>query len=385
MASISVRQNRNGSTAYVVRVYAGRDEAGHSRYLSKTYTPAPGMGKNRIDKQLQETCAALERKARSPSASRPGLSFFDYVQHYLQKKSISVSEYTLQSYRVTLQKACCYLGSLPLADIRTHHLDGMTRRMMEEESQYGKAYSASYIRHVQTLVKNCLSMACSEGLLPENPADGGQFALLRRVPKDPVFLELDEARHFVRTALAEPDLRVRSMVLLYLYTGIRMEELCGLAWKDVDFSGQQICVRRASVYVPGQGVITKDPKTRAGTRVIRADPAVFAALAEYRESLADSSPESRLFTKKDGTPLIPGTTAVWLQRFEERNGLKRVTPHKLRHTFATLQIAYGTDIRTVAGVMGHSSPMTTLTIYAHQVKEASQKAALAMSEMLTPK
>lgn len=62
-----------------------------------------------------------------------------------------------------------------------------------------------------------------------------------------------------------------------------------------------------------------------------------------------------------------------------------MTPHKLRHTYATLQIAYGTDIRTVAGVMGHSSPMTTLTIYAHQVREASEKAARAMSEMLTPK
>ena len=78
-------------------------------------------------------------------------------------------------------------------------------------------------------------------------------------------------------------------------------------------------------------------------------------------------------------------TRIWLQAFEKRNGLRLVTPHKLRHTFATLQIAYGTDIRTVAGVMGHSSPMTTLTIYAHQVREASEKAARAMSEMLTPK
>ena len=97
------------------------------------------------------------------------------------------------------------------------------------------------------------------------------------------------------------------------------------------------------------------------------------------------SENSRIYTKQDGSPIIPGTTRIWLQAFEKRNGLRLVTPHKLRHTFATLQIAYGTDIRTVAGVMGHSSPMTTLTIYAHQVREASQKAALAMSEMLTPK
>jgi integrase len=246
---------------------------------------------------------------------------------------------------------------------------------------------------VQIVVKNCLAMAVREGYIEENPADSGRFPLLRQAPKEPVFLEQDEAQAFVRAALSEPDPKIRSMVLLYLYTGIRMEELCGLEWSDVDLKDAQIHVRRASVYLAGLGVITKDTKTRSGTRVIRADPSVFSTLEEYKEAKRSEwaarglpwSENSRIYTKQDGSPIIPGTTRIWLRSFEKRNGLRPVTPHKLRHTFATLQIAYGTDIRTVAGVMGHSSPMTTLTIYAHQVKEASQKAALAMSEMLTPK
>jgi integrase len=351
------------------------------------------MGKNRIDRNLQELCTALERKAGSASPLCPKLSFFDYAEHYLQKKSISVSEYTLQSYRLTLEKACRYLGDLALTEIRTQHLDGMVAQMRAGPSQYGKAYSCSYIRHVQIVVKNCLAMAVREGYLRENPADSSRFPLLRQTPKEPVFLEQDEAQAFVRAALSEPDPKIRSMVLLYLYTGIRMEDLCGLEWADVDWKDAQIHVRRASVYLAGRGVITKDTKTRSGTRVIRADPAVFSALEEYKEAKRSEraarglpwSESSRLFTKQDGSPIIPGTTRIWLRSFEKRNGLRPVTPHKLRHTFATLQIAYGTDIRTVAGVMGHSSPMTTLTIYAHQVREASQKAALAMSEMLTPK
>jgi integrase len=340
------------------------------------------MSKNRIDKTLQTIRAELERNAEHPSALHPGLRFSDYVQHFLQKKSISVSEYTLQSYRLTLEKACCYLGPLPLEDIRTEHLDAMTRRMMTESSQYDKNYSNSYIRHVQTLVRACLAMAVREGLLEENPADSSRFVFLRKMPKDPVFLELDEAQRFARAAMSEPDPKIRAMVLLYLYTGIRMEELCGLEWSDIDFAGCEIHVRRASVYIAGQGVVTKPTKTHSGTRVIRADPAVFSALRDLQGSKPAGG---RIFTKKDGGPLIPGTTRIWLRRFEEKNGLRPVTPHKLRHTFATLQIAYGTDIRTVAGTMGHSSPVTTLTIYAHQVKEASEKAARAMSDMLTPK
>ena len=246
-------------------------------------------------------------------------------------------------------------------------------------------------------------MDCYEGNVNPNDAAGAfQQALnrLRRthytppraVREDPAFLEKEEARAYIRAALNEEDLRDRSMVLLFLFTGIRMEELCGLQWGDIDFASGQICIRRASVYVPGRGVLTKEPKTRAGVRVLCADPAVFAALQAYllrcrKEMRATGNtpePDTKIFTKRDGGPLIPGTTAVWLRRFAQRHGLRPVTPHKLRHTFATLQIAYGTDIRTVAGVMGHSSPTTTLTIYAHQVKEASEKAARAMSEILSP-
>ena len=61
-----------------------------------------------------------------------------------------------------------------------------------------------------------------------------------------------------------------------------------------------------------------------------------------------------------------------------------MTPHKLRHTYATLQIAYGTDVRTVSGSMGHSTPTTTLNIYTHQLKQSLDAAADAMGEMLNP-
>jgi integrase len=393
MASIRVRQNKNGSTAYVVRVYAGSDENGRSRYLSKTYAPVPGTGKNKIRIILQDICADLESRANTSAALRPGLRFCDYARHFLQKKSLSVTAYTLQSYRLALKKACCYLGSVPLDELNARHLDDMTARMQAQTSQYGRPYSPAYIRHVQTLVKHCLDTAVQEGALAENPADRSCFTRIRQEGKTPVFLELEEAQRFAGAALSEGDPKIRCMVLLYLYTGMRMEELCGLEWRDIDFSAGTISVRRASVYVAGQGVITKDTKSRSGVRTIRADPIVFDALQAHLEAMKKAwekaalpwREDARLFTKRDGTPLIPGTTRIWLRRFEQRNGLKDVTPHKLRHTFATLQIAYGTDIRTVAGVMGHSSPMTTLTIYAHQVKEASEKASQAMSAMLNPK
>lgn len=88
--------------------------------------------------------------------------------------------------------------------------------------------------------------------------------------------------------------------------------------------------------------------------------------------------------RRDGSPIHPDAVGIWLKRFAKRYGLRPVTPHKLRHTYATLQIFYGTDIRTVAGCMGHSTPATTLNIYSHQVKSSARKASDAMSAILTP-
>ena len=393
MASISIRQNKNGSTAYVVRAYICRDAKGNARYLSRTYTPQPGMSKRKIERAVQELCAELDKKAKNTFALDSGRTFAEYAQHFIERKKMSCGEYTIHSYSFSLAKACEYIGHVPLDKLTGRHLDEMTLQMNRTRSQYGEPYSGAYIRHIQTMVRMVLGMAVKEGLLEVNIADSAHYSLPRANASEPDFLELNEAQQYIQAALDEPDLKIRSMVLLYLYTGVRMEELCGLEWQDIDYSRQDIHIRRASVYIAGEGVITKEPKTRSGVRVIRADPSLFAALKAYqnekRQMLMDMDTVLRedtpVFTRNDGGTLIPGTTAVWLRRFAKSHGFRPVTPHKLRHTYATLQIAYGTDIRTVAGVMGHSSPMTTLTIYAHQVREASEKAARAMSEMLTPK
>ena len=307
----------------------------------------------------------------------------EYSLHFLEEKQKTCEIYTIHSYRRALEKVCGYIGDLPLDRIRPAHLTEMTKRMKEEQSQYGMPYSAGFIHHVQNIVRVMLNFAVREGVLEENPIDRRYYSLPRKEPASPVFLELEEARAYIRAALEEEDPKIRAVVLLYLFTGIRMEELCGLEWADIDFAHCRIHIRRASVYVPGEGVLTKPPKTRSGTRTIGADPVLFEVLRAYKAET--DAAEGRLFTRRDGGPLIPGSTAVWLKRFAKKHGLRPVTPHKLRHTYASLQIAYGTDIRTVSGIMGHSSPMTTLTIYAHQVQAASDKAAAAMGEMLIPK
>ena len=76
------------------------------------------------------------------------------------------------------------------------------------------------------------------------------------------------------------------------------------------------------------------------------------------------------------------TIAGWLKDFQNRNNLKRVTLHGLRHSNITMLIANGIDIKTVSGRVGHSDIKTTLNIYAHYVKESDERASHVIDQLL---
>lgn len=393
MASVMKKVNHNGTVSYIIRVYLCRDAKGRAKYLSKTYTPLVPMSQAKIDKQIKEIIRELEDKAQSGYSSDAKQKFEAYAEHFLAVKSRSCQDYTIRTYRNELKTINQVIGQIPLEKLSVKDLDHFYFEISNLITQHGRAYSSTYIHHCCTLIRMVLGLAVKEEVLQKNVADKEHFTPPRAVRKDPEFLEPEEAKEFVRCALQEEDLRIRLMVMLYLYTGIRMEELCGLEWKDINFETREIRIERASIYIPGQRLITKETKNASSRRIIKADPLVFTVLAEYKDKYREKQAakngswinSDRLFVRSDGNPITPNMTALWLDKFTKKYGLRRVTPHKLRHTYATLQIAYDTDIRTVAGVMGHSSPITTLTIYAHQVKEASEKASRAMTEMLTPR
>ena len=392
MASITRKVNHNGSISYIIRVYLCRDDKGRARYLSKTYTPIPGTNETYIDKQIKELTRELEEKARNGYSFDAKQKFEAYAEHFLAIKARSCQPYTLRTYRNELKTINRAIGQIPLEKLTARDLDDFYYEVSSLITQYGRAYSTTYVHHCCTLIRMVLGLAVKEDILQKNVADRAHFTPPKAVRKEPEFLEPEEAREFVRCALREEDLRVRLMVLLYLYTGMRMEELCGLEWKDIRFDTGEIHIRRASVYIPGQRLITKETKNDSSNRIIKVDPLVLKAMREYLDWYNELRSakngkwknSDRLFIRSDGSPITPNSTGLWLDKFTAKYGLRRVTPHKLRHTYATLQIAHGTDVRTVSGTMGHANPTTTLNIYTHQLRNSLDVAARAMGDMLNP-
>lgn len=207
------------------------------------------------------------------------------------------------------------------------------------------------------------------------------------------YLDDEQAREYLLALLNEPDIRIRTVFITLLFTGLRRSELCGLEWQDIDFLESKILVRRASHYVPRVGVYESEPKTRGSARNITVMPFLMEVLSQYKEwqdniagTLGDAwkNEKQRLFTAQDGSPINPTIINGWSTMFHKKSGLPHVNPHALRHTFATLQLAAGVDWRTLASRTGHSNPSTLLNTYSHAIKSAQDKAAKKLDNMLLP-
>ena len=163
---------------------------------------------------------------------------------------------------------------------------------------------------------------------------------------------------------ASGDIRLHGIVLC-LYTGLRIGELLGLTWEDVDLENGIITVNK-TVYRgkddAGRGCLVVDrPKTKASNRLIPLPDYVIRML---EEDLRRSG--SRFVVPGKGGERMPVRTYQHLfRRLTERADVPRKGFHALRHTFATRAVESGMDIRTLADIMGHQNASVTLNRYAH--------------------
>ena len=175
----------------------------------------------------------------------------------------------------------------------------------------------------------------------------------------------------------------RTLVAMAIYTGMRISELLGLVWEDVDVDRGCVYVRaqlsRAHLGAPARRVA---PKTRAAVRQIPLTPQLAALLRRHRVNAESAAGSAWVFSTRDGRPL--GQRNVQrsaLHLAADAAGLRadgaRLRFHDLRHTFAShLIIDLGLDVVQVSRLMGHASPSTTLNIYAHMFHEARHAADL---------
>jgi integrase len=168
------------------------------------------------------------------------------------------------------------------------------------------------------------------------------------------------------------------MYYIELATGLRRGELLGLKWQDIDWKNGIIKVRRQVARVNGE-IVEAPLKTKNSYRAVTISQQAIEVLREQKRKTHDTY----VFPSPNGGPLSPDSVNNMLKRVLERAGIPKVRFHDLRHTFATIALQNGVNIKTVSGMLGHFSAGFTLDTYAHVTTSAQTEAAQTMGNVLS--
>lgn len=276
-----------------------------------------------------------------------------------------VSYNASEAYRTALQRTIDHFRGRPVDTIGADEIDAYIQYLA------GRGYSRRTVQQYRDLLNMIFNYAIVHRMATVNPV--GAVKLPAGLPKTRREIPSDEQLQRVREGV---NLEFGLFAFMLLYTGLRRGELLGLRWEDVDRAERVIHVRRA-VYFAGNSPQIKEPKTEAGRRdVILLDaladvlpPAGKGYIFGGEKPLTKSSLRKRwvMWARQAGLATAHETTK------KGRNGREytsttweaEVTPHQLRHAFATMLFDAGIDVKDAQEILGHASIQVTRDVYTH--------------------
>ncbi len=276
------------------------------------------------------------------------------------------------------------LGKVKLKTLTPIYLQKLYARLLKsgridrpESQNQPDGLSAKTVRNIHSVLYSACDKAVLERLIPFNPAIGCK--LPKKEHTEMKTLPLDGLNRF----LAEcKESGCFEAFYFALSTGLRRGELFGLKWDDLDMKSHIIHIQRQVQRIDGE-IVTTELKTKNAYRSILLGEDVIAMLKSLKEKQKnDGLPSEYIFCSPTGGIMEPGSQRKRLQRILERCGMEKIRFHDLRHTFATLALQNGVDVKTLSMMLGHYSAAFTLDTYAHVSPKMQQDAVEKVSGFL---
>ena len=232
----------------------------------------------------------------------------------------------------------------------------------------GFGLSPSTVLKFHRLIREALHHAVRWRLLAVNPADAVTPPRVER--REMSVLSPAQA---VALLVQARGTEFEAPITTALYSGLRLGELRGLRWRDLDLDTGRLSVIQSLQKVPGGGVVARQPKTHRSRRSVSVPAALVGVLREHRHSQVEArlvagdawEDADLVFTDALGRPLSETRLRWAFWRLLREAGLPRIRLHDLRHTMATLMLAAGEHPKVVSERLGHSTVSITLDTYSH--------------------
>ena len=301
------------------------------------------------------------------------------TDEWLPSVRTTIRPATYQSYeQIVRTHAIPRIGEAKLKTITPVMLNKMYGELLDRGRLDGRGgLSPKSVRNIHVVLHKALGDAVRWDKLARNPADlADPPKATRREIKvwapDQLAAFLDHVREH----------RLYAAFRLMAMTGMRRGELLGLRWSDVDLAADRLSIQQTRLSVDYQQVIS-EPKTAKGRRSVALDRETASALKRHRKwqleermAAGDLWEETEpVFTDELGHPIHPDRFTKLFVALVEATGIERLTPHGLRHTYATLALQAKANPKVVSDRLGHADVSTTLQIYSHVTPALEQDLA----------
>jgi integrase len=291
-------------------------------------------------------------------ASKENISLEEFAWKWFEEYVVPNNKFSEQRIkRYTLKSSVIpFFGKIPVGEIKTYHIERYKARKVKE------GLSNKTIKNHLTVLSKCLTSAYAWLEFTSKPPE---IPWPKCPPPQTDYLSPDECE----LVLSHASGVIREMILMALRTGMRQGELKGLQWSSIDWGNRVVIVKNS--YCDREKTIGPPKNNRI--RSIPLDADLYEILYRKRKQTG------YVFTNTKGQPLNHSSLTYHLGVLCKRAGLRRITWHTLRHTFASHLAMKGVPLNIVQALLGHSTIIMTMR-YAH-VAPSTMRAAI---ELLNP-
>ncbi len=343
----------------------------------------PETGKQIFKNVLGKTQAEVKEKLKKAMEETQGLDIIRSGQYTVVEwmrlwfetySKPSLREASAENYRNYIENHIIpHIGDIKLnkltpLDIQKMYNETKTSgRVQRYKDMKDLSVSNRLVRGMHMVLHGCLDQAVREGLLTKNPTNDCKIPKLEK--KEMKVIPPEQVRAYLKEA---ENHGVLPMFYLELTSGLRRGELLALLWADLDIKNRTISVSKQVNAFKGELKVSR-PKTENSIRTIVIPQKTVDLLIEEHEKHPDNP---YMFPSPvTGGMYHPDAVGRIHKKILKRAGIQDIRFHDLRHTFATLAINSGVDIKTLSGMLGHYSAGFTLDTYTHATRKMQMDAA----------
>lgn len=358
-----------------------RDTISNRYHVTLYYGKVNGKAKreNKTVNTLKEARDLLKKHKKAVQTKQTTYDFskttlLQCLENFIEKSDLEkTTEYTYRNLMRHIEKD--RIAQIPIAELRYSDIEAYKRN-----TKRATTLSNSSINKHLTFIKSALNFV-------EKDDNDIIIPIIRKIKFFKVskkfkgdFYTEEECRKLINCLDKSEDYRLKTAVYISLFCGLRRGEICGLRWCNIDFKNNKISVLDSTTQA-GSKIINKGPKTETSKRDVFMPEVVKDILLKYKEKQKENldffkddyknSDFEYMLVNEFGVLVRPNYISQLWKEFLEKNNLRHIRFHDLRHTFVSTGYNSGASLLGIANAVGHSSTKMTAQVYTHLKEESN--------------